>query len=97
MYPQCGYTFREWRLWSKHLNYPETLFAFGYLMFCFLPLQKELGFKVQIFEKKVESHKKTIHKLNNTVEYIKVESLSRLTVFIEQQDLQESAKTHPTL
>ncbi|XP_039972666.1 tripartite motif containing 35-28 [Xiphias gladius] len=36
--------------------------------------KKELGFKVQIFEKKVESYKKMTHKLNNTVEYIKYQA-----------------------
>ncbi|XP_073342119.1 tripartite motif containing 35-28 [Pagrus major] len=36
--------------------------------------KRELGFKVQIFEKKVESYKKTTHKLNNAVEYIKYQA-----------------------
>ncbi|XP_015254123.1 PREDICTED: zinc-binding protein A33-like [Cyprinodon variegatus] len=33
--------------------------------------KKELGFKVQIFEKKVETYKKMTKKFSNTVEYIK--------------------------
>nr|XP_020445890.1 zinc-binding protein A33-like [Monopterus albus] len=33
--------------------------------------KKELGFKVQIFEKKVDAYKKMTLKLNNTMEYIK--------------------------
>ncbi|XP_035991096.1 tripartite motif containing 35-28 [Fundulus heteroclitus] len=33
--------------------------------------KKELGFKVQIFEKKVSSYKKLTKKISNTVEYIK--------------------------
>uniref|UniRef100_A0A3Q1F8S7 Tripartite motif containing 35-28 n=1 Tax=Acanthochromis polyacanthus TaxID=80966 RepID=A0A3Q1F8S7_9TELE len=33
--------------------------------------KKELNFKIQIFEKKVESYKKMAHKFSNTVEYIK--------------------------
>ncbi|KAL6109809.1 uncharacterized protein ACO6RY_12863 [Pungitius sinensis] len=36
--------------------------------------QKELGFKVQIFQKKVESYKKTTHKLSNAIEYIKYQA-----------------------
>ncbi|XP_036931285.1 tripartite motif containing 35-28 [Acanthopagrus latus] len=36
--------------------------------------KRELSFKVQIFEKKVESYKKTTHKLNNAVEYIKYQA-----------------------
>ncbi|GAA6229638.1 zinc-binding protein A33-like [Lates japonicus] len=36
--------------------------------------RKELGFKVQIFEKKVESYKKMTHKLSNAVEYIKYQA-----------------------
>lgn len=36
--------------------------------------KKELGFKVQIFEKKVESYKKTTHKFSNAVEYIKYQA-----------------------
>lgn len=58
------------------------LFGFGYSILCSLTPQKELGFKVQIFEKKVESYKKMTHKLNNTVEYIKVKLLTCLMVFI---------------
>lgn len=50
-------------------------------MFCFFALQRELRFKVQIFEKKVESYKKMTQKLGNSVEYIKVTSPSRLTAF----------------
>lgn len=45
-------------------------------VFLFLLLQKELGFKVQIFEKKVETYKKMTKKFSNTVEYIKVGLLS---------------------
>ncbi|XP_020515527.2 tripartite motif containing 35-28 [Labrus bergylta] len=33
--------------------------------------KKELGFKVRIFEKKVESYKKTTHKISTAVEYIR--------------------------
>nr|XP_046256898.1 tripartite motif containing 35-28 [Scatophagus argus] len=40
------------------------------LSFC----KKELSFKVGIFEKKVESYKKTTHKLSNAVEYIKYQA-----------------------
>lgn len=36
--------------------------------------KKELGFKVQIFEKKVESYKKMTRKLSNTMEYIKYQA-----------------------
>ncbi|XP_070768436.1 tripartite motif containing 35-28 [Enoplosus armatus] len=36
--------------------------------------KRELEFKVQIFEKKVESHKKMTHKLSNVVEYIKYQA-----------------------
>ncbi|KAM6910554.1 tripartite motif containing 35-28 [Xenentodon cancila] len=36
--------------------------------------KRELSFKVQIFEKKVESYKKMAHKLNNGVEYIKYQA-----------------------
>ncbi|XP_040020094.2 tripartite motif containing 35-28 [Gasterosteus aculeatus] len=36
--------------------------------------QKELGFKVQIFQKKVESYKKTTYKLSNAIEYIKYQA-----------------------
>lgn len=51
-------------------------------MFCSLTLQKELSFKVQIFEKKVDSYKKMTLKLNNAVEYIKVKLLTDLMMFI---------------
>lgn len=63
-----------------------ALFAFRELVSClfFFYLQRELSFKVQIFEKKVESYKKTTHKLNNAVEYIKVELPSHLTLFGEK-------------
>lgn len=50
-----------------------------------LLFQRELNLKVQIFEKKVESYKTMTHKLSNTVEYIKVKSLSHLTVFIDEE------------
>lgn len=63
-----------------------TLFSFGYLMFCLLTPQRELSFKVQIFEKKVESYKKMTHKLNNAMEYIKVKLLSHLKLSVEQQE-----------
>ncbi|XP_026173658.1 tripartite motif containing 35-28 [Mastacembelus armatus] len=36
--------------------------------------KKELGFRVQIFEKKVETYKKAVHKFSNTVEYIKYQA-----------------------
>ncbi|KAF7659235.1 hypothetical protein LDENG_00000760 [Lucifuga dentata] len=36
--------------------------------------QKQLNFKVQILEKKVQSYKKMMHKLNNTVEHIKYQA-----------------------
>ncbi|XP_075965174.1 tripartite motif containing 35-28 [Anarhichas minor] len=36
--------------------------------------KKELGFKVQIFEKKVETYKKTTRKLSNAMEYIKYQA-----------------------
>ncbi|XP_070692106.1 tripartite motif containing 35-28 [Pempheris klunzingeri] len=36
--------------------------------------KRELGFKVQIFEKKVESYKKMTYKLSNAVEYIKYQA-----------------------
>ncbi|XP_070823542.1 tripartite motif containing 35-28 [Chaetodon trifascialis] len=36
--------------------------------------KRELSFKVQIFEKKVESHKKMTHKLNKAVEHIKYQA-----------------------
>ncbi|KAM7383218.1 hypothetical protein PAMP_002889 [Pampus punctatissimus] len=36
--------------------------------------KKELGFKIQIFEKKVESYKKMTHKFNHAVEYIKYQA-----------------------
>lgn len=45
-------------------------------------MQKELGYKVQIFEKKVDSYKKTTQKLNNTVEYIKVKLQTNLPIFV---------------
>lgn len=60
-----------------------TRFSFGYLIpWFFFTLQRELSFKVQIFEKKVESYKKVTRKLSNAMEYIKVKLLTRLTVFI---------------
>lgn len=64
-----------------------ALFAFHGLIssFFFFYLQRELSFKVQIFEKKVESYKKTTHKLNNAVEYIKVKLPSHLTLFGERK------------
>ncbi|KAI4811225.1 hypothetical protein KUCAC02_014140 [Chaenocephalus aceratus] len=37
-------------------------------------LQKELSFKVQIFEKKVEEYKKWTLKLSNSVEYVKYQA-----------------------
>lgn len=37
-----------------------------------LIFQRELGIKVQIFEKKVDSYKKMTHQLTGTVDYIKV-------------------------
>ncbi|XP_059196159.1 tripartite motif containing 35-28 [Centropristis striata] len=36
--------------------------------------KKELGFKVQIFEKKIESYKKTTRKMSNAKEYIKYQA-----------------------
>lgn len=51
---------------------------FGYLTCCFFTLQRELGYKVQIFEKKVESHKKMTHKLAEAVKHIKVKLLSHV-------------------
>lgn len=36
--------------------------------------QKELGLKIEIFERKVESYKKLTPQLDNTIEYIKVRS-----------------------
>lgn len=40
--------------------------------------QKELEYKVQIFEKKVESYKKMTHKFSNAMEYVKVSYTQRL-------------------
>lgn len=57
-----------------------------YLMFCFFTLQRELSFKVQIFEKKVESYKKMTHKLSNAKGYVKVKLLSHLKLSLKQQE-----------
>lgn len=43
-----------------------------FLMLCSSTLQKELSYKVRIFEKKVESYKTMTVKLKSTVDYIKV-------------------------
>lgn len=43
-----------------------------FLTLCPSTLQKELSYKVRIFEKKVDSYKKMSVNLNSTVEHIKV-------------------------
>lgn len=74
--PQCVKTL------SVRSGYKFEEHPFDHLMLFFFTLQKELGFKVQIFKNKVKSYKKMTHKLGNTIEYIKVMLLVYLTMFI---------------
>uniref|UniRef100_UPI0037E88D98 tripartite motif containing 35-28 n=1 Tax=Semicossyphus pulcher TaxID=241346 RepID=UPI0037E88D98 len=60
--------------------------------------KKELGFRVQIFEKKVESYKKMTHKFNNAVEYIKAQAgLAEEQIKVEFERLRQVLVTEEAL
>lgn len=61
----------SWQI--KHLG-TDTTTILPHLLFLFFFFQKELGMKVEIFERKVESYKKLTPQLGDTIEYIKVRS-----------------------
>lgn len=48
--------------WQRHYHYPALPFLF----------QSDLGMKVEIFERKVDSYKKLGPHLGDTIDYIKV-------------------------
>lgn len=71
---------------TESLFFLVLLTCLKYLLVMLFFLQRELSFKVQIFEKKVETYKKMTRKFSNAVTYIKV----RLLIF-----LHTSCKTSP--